>query len=212
MRWGETNNRFFHDDILDPEHLDPPYDVVLCVRVLINLRGVEEQRVAIRNMAKALRPGGRLILVEGFIDGFAALDELRERVGLPALVPAPINFYSAVKDLTPVLDQYFEAEYIFHTGMYDFLTRVVCPLTSVESNPESVMTAEEVVAERDACELEMDDWGLRLCSSHEALRRALGSVGIFDGFHEKILPLARALNPDALRHLARVRGFCLRRT
>src|SRR5687767_6104317 len=63
---GETNNRFFHDSVLDPKVVQPPYDVVVCVRVLINLRNIEEQQRAFDNMAKLVNPGGRLILVEGF--------------------------------------------------------------------------------------------------------------------------------------------------
>src|SRR5262249_34249789 len=50
--YGETNNRFFHDSILAPRNIGTGYDAVLCVRVLINLRNLEEQKLAIRNMAK----------------------------------------------------------------------------------------------------------------------------------------------------------------
>src|SRR5207245_579366 len=39
---GETNNRFFHDNLLAPQHVQGPYDTVICVRVLINLRNFEE--------------------------------------------------------------------------------------------------------------------------------------------------------------------------
>jgi len=92
--YGETNNRFFHDSVLDPKNIGSNYDAALCVRVLINLRNLEEQRHAIRNMANPLRPGGKLILIEGYRDGFEALSAARRTVGLPELVPASINFYS----------------------------------------------------------------------------------------------------------------------
>jgi 2-polyprenyl-3-methyl-5-hydroxy-6-metoxy-1,4-benzoquinol methylase len=52
---GEHNNRFFIDSILSPQHVSPPYDSVVCVRVLINLASFEEQRSAIQNMAQCLQ-------------------------------------------------------------------------------------------------------------------------------------------------------------
>lgn len=125
--FGEQNNRFFQDSILDPRDVAPPYDVAICIRVLINLRNLEEQIVAVQNIAAMLRPGGRLILVEGYKDGFETLNELRQQVGIPAMKPAAINFYSYLCDLRPVLEEYFEVHDAFHTGLFDLLTRVVYP-------------------------------------------------------------------------------------
>ena len=53
--YGETNNRFFHDNILEPKHVRPPYDIALCVRVLINLRDLHEQERAVERIAALLR-------------------------------------------------------------------------------------------------------------------------------------------------------------
>src|SRR5215207_5461335 len=75
--FGETNNRFIHDNILDPKHLADSYDTVVCVRVLINLANLDQQRAATRNMMARVRPAGLLILAEGFLEGFAALSALR---------------------------------------------------------------------------------------------------------------------------------------
>ena len=125
---GETNNTFILDDILEPRYLRGPYDTVICVRVLINLANLEEQRLAFRNMASVIRPGGLLILAEGFRDGFIELSGLRLRMGLPAIEPARINFYSSVSDLSDLFADEFEVESRFHLGSYDFLTRVVYPM------------------------------------------------------------------------------------
>lgn len=126
--FGETNNRFLHDNLLEPRHLGSDYDAAVCVRVLINLRNLEEQQRAIRNLAVMTKPGGRLILAEGFTEGFAGLNALREQVGLPSLTPASINFYSSYEELRPVLKESFELEETFHLGAYDYLTRVMYPL------------------------------------------------------------------------------------
>jgi SAM-dependent methyltransferase len=126
--FGETNNRFIHDNVLDPRHLTGPYDAIVCVRVLINLRSLEEQRVAIRNLVSLLGPEGRLVLAEGFSDGFASLNELRATVSLPPLEPAPINLYSPLQALLPDLERALHLVDEFHLGAYDYLTRVVYPL------------------------------------------------------------------------------------
>jgi ubiquinone/menaquinone biosynthesis C-methylase UbiE len=126
--FGQTNNRFIHDNVLAPQRLSGPYDAVVCVRVLINLRNVEEQCLAIRNLVPLLSTGGQFILVEGFSDGFASLSKLREKVGLDPLEPARINFYSSVSALLPELEQEMDLVKEFHLGAYDYLTRVVYPL------------------------------------------------------------------------------------
>ena len=56
------------------------------------------------------------------------MNALRAEVGLPPLTPASINFYSALDELQPVLDEWYELEETFHLGAYDYLTRVMYPL------------------------------------------------------------------------------------
>ena len=126
--YGETNNRFFHGNVLDSATCEArAYDAVICVRVLINLRSLDEQAASLDNIAHWLKLGGRLILIEGFRDGFDGLNRLRADCGMPALVPAAINHYSYVAQLRPAMDRWFECVEEFHTGMFDFLTRVVYP-------------------------------------------------------------------------------------
>ena len=123
---GERNNRFFHDSVLAPAATKGPYDAVVCVRVLINLRNLEEQQRAFDNMAALVKPGGRLILVEGFLDGFNNINEVRQAAGIEPLKPAAINFYSPLSAWRDRLAQYNVAAE-FNTGTFDFLTRVVYP-------------------------------------------------------------------------------------
>lgn len=125
--YGETNNRFFHDSVLAPKNVGSDYDAGLCVRVLINVRDLEEQKTAVRNMAGMIRKGGRLIFIEGFRDGFDAINEARAAVGLAPANPAKINFYSYVSELMPEILEHFQIEQTWHTGLFDYLTRVVYP-------------------------------------------------------------------------------------
>jgi ubiquinone/menaquinone biosynthesis C-methylase UbiE len=124
---GETNNRFFHDSVLEPRFTKGPYDIALCVRVLMNLRNLEEQKLAIVNIANMLSPGGRLILIEGFRDGFEELSSFRQSIGLTPVVPAAHNFHSSFAEIIPIINECFIVEQTWHTGLYDFLTRIVFP-------------------------------------------------------------------------------------
>jgi len=126
-KYGESNNTFFHDNVLSPQQWANDYDAIVCVRVLINLRDIEEQKRAIDYMHAALKPGGRLLLIEGYIDGFEELNRLRKKVQMPALSPASINFYSRVGDIKLYLENKFEFKKEFHTGNFDYLTRIVYP-------------------------------------------------------------------------------------
>lgn len=126
-RIGESNNRFFVDNVLSPEHFADAYDTVICVRVLINLRDLSEQHTALRNLQRVVRPGGLLIVAEGFLEGFAELNRLRHEVGLPDLIPASINFYARIAETLSAIKPEFSLENEFHLGAYDYLTRVVYP-------------------------------------------------------------------------------------
>lgn len=124
---AEQNNRFFHDNLLAPVNWKSSYDVIVCVRVLINLRNFEDQCLAIKNMANVLPSGGRLLLLEGYSEGFDSLNQLRTSIGLFPLSPASINYYSPLKDMVSFLSTMFTIKDSFHTGSFDFLTRVVYP-------------------------------------------------------------------------------------
>ncbi len=78
-------------------------------------------------MAAQVKPGGSLILVEGYRDGFDALNDLRARVNLPPVEPAQINFYSRLDEILPMLHEHFDITHEYHLGNYDYLTRVVYP-------------------------------------------------------------------------------------
>jgi ubiquinone/menaquinone biosynthesis C-methylase UbiE len=167
----QPNVNYYEDSLVNPTSAisEKKYDLILCVRVLINLQSLEEQKTAIENMSKLLNKGGSLILIEGYSDGFTKLGELREKLGLSNFSPAPINFYSEIDSILPTVDNFFTVDDSFHSGCFDFLTRVVNPLLNGTEN----------------------------------------TLGVSD-FHEKILPLCLAYNPDEFKTLARLHGFCLK--
>jgi len=71
--------------------------------------------------------GGQLILIDGFRDGFETLTEFRAKVGLSPLVPAAHNFHCTVAELLSAAARDFVVQDTWHTGVYDFLTRIVFP-------------------------------------------------------------------------------------
>lgn len=167
---GETNNRFFHDSILNPTNVARRYDQIVCVRVLINLRDLTEQQYAIEHMHRLLVSGGQLILIEGFADGFTELNRLRSEIGMEHIIPAAINTYSELGDVYNVLKPLFQIDARMHTGMFDLLTRILLPLLVGAENANGPSE-----------------------------------------FHDKIIPLATAFNPDCMALFARLHGFVLRK-
>lgn len=121
--------RFYEASIEDPAAAaEQAFDVVVCIRTLINLPDLAAQRLAIQNMLSWLRPDGLLLLIEGFRDGFEELGALRQSLGLPPLVPASINTYSTVAEIEDLLAAGGETVATFHSGTWDLLTRVTLPL------------------------------------------------------------------------------------
>jgi len=121
--------RYYEASVLDPSAATAGgYDAVVCIRTLINLADLAAQRTALQNMFSWLRPDGLLVLVDGFSDGFRALDDLRQSLNLPTLEPAPINTYCTVAEIQDLLRGGGEVVATFHTGTWDVLTRVVLPL------------------------------------------------------------------------------------
>lgn len=168
--YREKNNTFFHDNLLEPKEQNKSYDVVICVRVLINLSDFQQQETAFENLISFVKPGGKLILIEGFSEGFEKLNSLRTSSGIPTLSPAPINYYSSCKDFVELFSENLSILDTMHTGSFDYLTRVIYP----------------------------------------ALVGSENASGPSD-FHEKILEVARAYNPDEFACLARLKGWVLKK-
>jgi len=155
VTYGETNNKFYNDNVLDLKNTKGEYDLVICCRVLINLHNFEEQKQAIKNISQHIKTGGKLLLVEGFKDGFAELSEARKQIGLSRLKPASISCYPKFDvfirfllnngyDITKI-----QKPHLFNFAQYDYLTRVIYPAMvgeeNVKHNSEFCKRAFEIV-------------------------------------------------------------------
>lgn len=113
-------------DIRNPPLLANRFDAVYCERMVINLPDWPAQAAAIRSMARYLKPGGRLLMCENSANGLAALNELRQRVGLERINAPWHNVYlddAAVAALE--IPGCRLADVVPFSATYYFLSRVV---------------------------------------------------------------------------------------
>jgi len=92
---------------------DASFDAVYTTRVLINLPTWEEQVTGIGECLRVTRPGGKVILSEGFWEPLMLLNAMRALVGLPPLVEHDFNRYlkkSKLEELLAALGLQFSVE------------------------------------------------------------------------------------------------------
>jgi ubiquinone/menaquinone biosynthesis C-methylase UbiE len=93
--------KFRQQDVLELD--ERGFDVVFTERCIINLLDWNDQKEALRRMAKALKKGGRLLLLEAWKDGLAELNRARAELGIPAIPPAYHNLHLEKEAVTEYL-------------------------------------------------------------------------------------------------------------
>lgn len=102
------------------------FDYIISERCLINLADWREQRNALLEMKKLLKPGGRIILAENTQEGLARLNILRKSLDLQAIKVRWHNYYMPEKKLLPFLKKEFRLEATENIGnLYYIISRVV---------------------------------------------------------------------------------------
>lgn len=96
---------FLHADVRTLSSLEMKFDTIISERCLINLTTWQEQKDALSEMAACLNPGGRLVLVENFIDGQNNLNGLRKSFGLPEIPVRWHNRYMIIKEFETFISQ-----------------------------------------------------------------------------------------------------------
>jgi len=118
-------------DVLGLDLPDASFDRVVSTRVVINLAKPHEQRRAVAELARVLRPGGLLLLSEATVQGWTKLNDLRADWGLPAIGVPSFNLYL---DQDEVIDFAVSELGLEPLGIEDFAssyyvaTRVLKPL------------------------------------------------------------------------------------
>jgi SAM-dependent methyltransferase len=121
---GKVN--FFQKDILNGKLAKGKYDIIITERCLINLGTWERQKKALMNLHKYLKPGGKLLMLEGFKDNLNQINKIRQSYKLK-----PINvvwhnlFFDKVK-FEKFAKKYFKIEHIDNFGStYMLITRTL---------------------------------------------------------------------------------------
>jgi ubiquinone/menaquinone biosynthesis C-methylase UbiE len=122
------------------------FDTAVSVRCLINILHRTEQFHALDEIARVIRPGGRLILVEGKAEGRAALNEAREAHGLDAMPPVWHNRDFREGELLAHLDRNFTVSFKRGFGRYDYISRVVHPHLIKPRAPEYTAEINQIAA------------------------------------------------------------------
>jgi SAM-dependent methyltransferase len=116
-------------DILNLAEPDNTYDKVVVVRVVINLGNPENQRKALSECARVLRPGGMFLLSEATVEGWRRLNQLRSEWQLPEIPMPPFNLYLREDEVVDALSDTMELVNVVNFSSSYFVgTRIIKPL------------------------------------------------------------------------------------
>lgn len=128
---GDCGVKYAVHDVRDLSCDGAPYDAIYTQRCLINLATWEEQEVVIRHLLSLLQPGGEYLMCECSVEGLAGINELRGKVGLPAIQQRWHNRYledDLLISLADTLDEDLFAsleDFEYPLSTYALLSRVI---------------------------------------------------------------------------------------
>jgi SAM-dependent methyltransferase len=115
-------------DFLGSYALADDYDVIVSQRFLINLREWSLQQRVLLNLMAMLKPGGKLLMLEGSKQGVDSLNVFRAALGLD---PIPVKWHNLFFDDLALTDFMLRHRYTLEKedglGAYFLLTRGVRP-------------------------------------------------------------------------------------
>jgi ubiquinone/menaquinone biosynthesis C-methylase UbiE len=105
---------------------DTTFDAVVSDSCLINLASQEDQRHALKEIARHVAPGGYYLAVENFMEGQGAMNQARAAVGLPEIPVRWHNLYFTEAEFIDFAAPEFELlEFKDFSSAYYFATRVI---------------------------------------------------------------------------------------
>jgi ubiquinone/menaquinone biosynthesis C-methylase UbiE len=127
-------------NVLELPYPDDHFDVVTSSRCLMALLDWDLQKKALLEIRRVLKPDGRLVLMEGTLDGLERLNTHREKFGLtPIEADGRDRLFTRKfreQELLKFCEPYYAVERIQRFGMYYFLTRIVQPLLVAPASPK----------------------------------------------------------------------------
>ena len=121
--------RFETGDARKLEVPDNAYDKVVVIRVIINLGAWEQQVIGLQECARAVKPGGRLLLSEATVQGWERLNAFRSEWGLdPIPMPGFNNYLDQDKVVEVLAPSMRLVEIANFASSYYVGTRLLKPL------------------------------------------------------------------------------------
>lgn len=130
---------FVHGSVAEMTFEDNYFDIATSHRCLMALLDWEMQKRALKELHRVLKPGGKLVLMEGTFDGLERLNFYRRMFGLAEIESEGRDRLLTLKfherELLQVIEPDFELIRTQRFGMYYFLTRIVQPLFMAPEPP-----------------------------------------------------------------------------
>lgn len=130
---------FRHASVLELPFPDGYFDIVTSARCLMALLDWHLQQGALKEICRVLKPGGKLVLMEGTFEGLERLNAARASFGLDPIAADGRDRLITQKfherELLDFCSTLFRLERVQRFGMYYFLTRIVQPLLMAPEAP-----------------------------------------------------------------------------
>ena len=123
-------------DVLELPYPSQFFDVVIGERILINLPSLEQQKRAVQEISRVLKPQGFYLMFEGSKEGLQRLNKLRELYGLHEIGNHWTQFKIEEKTFIPFLENHFKTINLKRYGMFYFLSRIIHPLLVAPNEPK----------------------------------------------------------------------------
>ncbi len=122
---GRGRVRFEVGEVGALQFANDEFDAVVTDRCLINLTSLDDQRAALREIARVVKPGGRYLMCEDTQEGLARLNELRTRVGLYEITTRWHNLYLSEAGLAPTWESLFDLDTVDNfSSLYYLASRI----------------------------------------------------------------------------------------
>ena len=134
--------KFAQADVLAMQQTDQ-YDLIFTERCIQNLVSWDDQKIALANIVRALKPGGTFVMLESFLTGKDNLNAARRELDLPEVETPWHNVWfdeDNTKDHMKSLGCTYVDQNAFLSGYY-FGSRVLLPALS----PNKMVTSKSVL-------------------------------------------------------------------
>lgn len=149
MTAGQRNISFEQANVLNLSPIKKQYDrfdIVTTIRCLINLCTWQNQCVAINQIADIVKPGGLLLVSEGWTEGMDGLNLRRQRAGLPPINVVDYNLLMSRQAFETAVQDHFELVDYIGLGFYLFMSRVFQPSFVMPDPPSHLHEINRVAA------------------------------------------------------------------